>query len=168
MDYLCEVYSNIARLVIHNRQEQVFTPVSRYGTQTEYIVELKRNLRNRYKRNPQHNGRQNHSCVFTIQNINRTYYILGFQLLSSSLRISPNFQRQRTSRLEVHVNRAWVVLCLSVVWSLGGNLQGRQAEEWCHAFSLPTIYQFLKIFIAYVTRKENIQMRRLRPHLQGV
>ena len=76
MDYLCEVYSNIARLVIHNRQEQVFTPVSRYGTQTEYIVELKRNLRNRYKSNPQHNGRQNHSCVFIKQNINRTYYII--------------------------------------------------------------------------------------------
>ena len=32
------------------------------------------------------------------------------------------FQRQRTSRLEVHANRAWAVLCLSVVWSLGGNL----------------------------------------------
>ena len=87
MDYLCEVYSNIARLVIHNRQEQVFTPVSRYGTQTEYIVELKRNLRNRYKRNPQHNGRQNHSCVFTIQNINRTYYIglLAFVLVPKNI-----------------------------------------------------------------------------------
>ena len=32
------------------------------------------------------------------------------------------FQRQSTSILEVHTNRAWAVLCLSVVWSLGGNL----------------------------------------------
>ena len=80
MDYLCEVYSNIARLVIHNRQEQVFTPVSRYGTQTEYIVELKRNLRNRNKRNPQLNERKT-IVAYSLKNINRTYYIIGLLAL---------------------------------------------------------------------------------------
>ena len=158
MDYLCEVYSNIARLVIHNRQEQVFTPVSRYGTQTEYIVELKRNLRNRYKRNPQHNGRQNHSCVFTIQNINRTYYILGFQLLSSSLRISPNFQRQRTSRVEVHVNRAWAVLCCRSYGHLAVTFREGKQKNGVTPFLYPQSINS-KNTSDYVTRKENIQMR---------
>ena len=112
MDYLCEVYSNIARLVIHNRQEQVFTPVSRYGTQTEYIVELKRNLRNRYKRNPQHNGRQNHSCVFTIQNINRTYYIglLAFVLVPKNIaKFSTTENKQTRGPRQQGVGRSMLV-----------------------------------------------------------
>ena len=32
----------------------------------------------------------------------------------------------------------------------------------------PASYQYLRIISDYVTRKEIIQMRRLRPHLQGV
>ena len=36
-----------------------------------------------------------------------------------------------------------------------------------HVFT-PASYQYLRIIFVYVTRKENIQMRRLRPHLQGV
>ena len=122
MDYLCEVYSNIARLVIHNRQEQVFTPVSRYGTQTEYIVELKRNLRNRNKRNPQQNETKT-IVAFPLYK-SETVHINIIELLALVLvpKNIAKFQRQSTSILEVHTNRAWAVLCLSVVWSLGGNL----------------------------------------------
>ena len=35
-----------------------------------------------------------------------------------------------------------------------------------HVFT-PASYQYLRIISDYVTRKENIQMRQLRPHLRG-
>ena len=35
-----------------------------------------------------------------------------------------------------------------------------------HVFT-PASYQYLRIIFVYVTRKENIQMRQLRPHFRG-
>ena len=92
------------------------------GTQTEYTVELKRNLRNRNKRNPQQNETKT-IVAFPLYK-SETVHINIIELLALVLvpKNIAKFQRQRTSRLEVHANRAWAVLCLSVVWSLGGNL----------------------------------------------
>ena len=79
MDYLSAVYPNMPMSETHNRQEQVFTPVSRYGTQTEYIVELKRNLRNRNKRNPQQN--ETKTIVAFPLNKSETVHINNIELL---------------------------------------------------------------------------------------
>ena len=93
------------------------------GTQTEYTVELKRNLRNRNIQNLQLNGDTKPSLRFLSKNT-ELEHINNIELLALVLvpKNIAKFQRQSTSILEVHTNRAWAVLCLSVVWSLGGNL----------------------------------------------
>ena len=40
-----------------------------------------------------------------------------------------NFQRSRTSRLEVHPDWVWTILCLLRVRSLGGNLEKKRVTD---------------------------------------
>lgn len=41
--------------------------------------------------------------------------------------------------MKVHAHRAWTILCLLWIRSLGGNLKERQAKEWLHAFFIQTL-----------------------------
>lgn len=44
--------------------------------------------------------------------------------------------------MKVHAYRAWTILCLLWIRSLGGNLKERQAKEWLHAFLCTILKQY--------------------------
>ena len=92
------------------------------GTQTEYTVELKRNLRNRNKRNPQQNETKT-IVAFPLYK-SETVHINIIELLALVLvpKNIAKFSTTENKQTGGSRNRAWTVLCLSVVWSLGGNL----------------------------------------------
>ena len=46
--------------------------------------------------------------------------------------------------MKVHAHRAWTILCLLWIRSLGGNLKERQAKEWLHAFFICKIFTMIR------------------------